>query len=116
MWILVLQRLTLEALFDLVYWPVWWYTGGLVYISKKAYSIFQFGNEWLSPSIWLVNLFVPMYGQYDVAGRIISFFMRLVNVILRSFALLVWSVVSVLLCVIWILTPLIICSRIVHAL
>ncbi len=105
MWVIIVERLVLEALFDIVYWPVWWYTGGLVYTARKSISLVRFGNEWLSPGVWLRNVFVPMFGQHDWVGRLISFFMRLVNVFARGFALLVWTLLAFALFAVWLAIP-----------
>lgn len=108
MFILILQRLLLEALLDLLYFPLWWYTGGIKYALANIYNVFQSGNLTLAPGLWLKNIFVPMFGQYDWQGRIISFFMRLANVIGRFFALLIWGVFCLGLLFIWFAIPLVI--------
>ena len=72
---------------DFFYFPIWWYTKGL----KKAF--FWFLNtvkdlEYrLAVGIWIKNLLVPMFGQTDWQGRLISVFMRIVQIIFRSAAL-----------------------------
>ncbi len=106
MWVLIFQRLTIEFFFDLFYFPVWWYTVGLARHAKSCVSIFQSGNEQLAPGLWLKNIFVPMFGQYDWQGRLVSFFIRFVNVIGRFLALCVWAAVTIVLFVIWPLAPL----------
>lgn len=55
--------------------------------------------------IWLKNFFVPMYGQYDWTGRLISVFMRLVILIGRFIALIVEAIVYVLLLGLWLASP-----------
>jgi hypothetical protein len=93
MWVLIFQRLTIEFFFDLVYFPVWWYTVGLMRHAKSCWGMFQSGNEQMAPGLWLRNLFVPMFGQYDWQGRIVSFFIRLLNVFGRTIGLCIWGVV-----------------------
>jgi hypothetical protein len=105
MTLIILQRLFLEALIDIFYAPVWWYTRGALYVFKKGVHLIQVGNEECAPGLWLKNLFVPMFGSYDWQGRIISFFMRLVQVIARSFALLIWSWFVLLFCMVWLFLP-----------
>ncbi|MDO8499609.1 MAG: hypothetical protein Q7S66_03035 [bacterium] len=108
MFILIIQRVILEALLDLFYFPIWWYTGGVKFIVGKIWSLVQAGNAELLPGLWLVNIFVPMYGQYDWQGRMISFFMRSVNIIGRSLALLIWTVACVALFLAWLAFPVVI--------
>lgn len=108
MLIIILQRLFVEACLDIVYFPVWWYTGGIKYIVSKFLHIVASGNEFLSPGLWLKNLFVPMFGQFDWQGRLVSFFMRLVQLIARGFALMVWVLLSLSIVIFWVLFPIIV--------
>lgn len=108
MLILVLQRICLDALIDVVYFPIWWYTGGIKFMVSKCLDIIKGGNESLAPGLWLKNIFVPMFGQWDFQGRLISFFMRLVQVVARSIALLVWIAFAWGLFLFWLVLPIII--------
>ncbi len=108
MWILVLQRIFFEAVLDLLYFPLWWYTGGVWHALKWAMSMFQDGNRTLLPLLWLKNLTVPMFGQYDWQGRIISFIMRFIQFVVRSIALLFWFFVCIILFCIWLILPVLI--------
>lgn len=105
MWIFVLQRLTLEFLFDFFYFPLWWYTGGAKQAVKYCFGLLQDANMFLAPGLWLKNIFVPMFGQTDWQGRIMSFFMRLVNILFRSLGLFISLVVVLLLFTIWLALP-----------
>jgi len=103
--ILVIQRLFLELLLDIIYFPLWWYTGGVKHAIKYCYGVLQSGNMFLSPMLWLKNIFVPMYGQSDFQGRLVSFFMRLVNFIGRSIALFFWIFVVIFIFLLWLAFP-----------
>jgi hypothetical protein len=105
MWILVLQRMVLEFLLDIVYFPMWWYTGGAKHAFLFCVGLFKEANSFLAPGLWLKNIFVPMFGQYDWQGRIMSFFMRVVNVIFRAIALIVWSFGICVLFFVWFAFP-----------
>jgi len=108
MFILVIQRLLLEALLDIFYFPIWWYSGGLKTAGGWCWDLLKSGNEGLAPSLWLENIFVPMYGQYDWQGRIISFLMRLVQVIARTIALFFWAIICLALFLIWLALPVVV--------
>lgn len=108
MYILILQRLFLEALFDVVYFPVWWYTGGVKHAGLRCLELCKQGNRALAPGLWLVNIFVPMYGQYDWQGRLISFFIRSANVFGRALALGVWLAVCLVFFFIYMAFPIVI--------
>lgn len=68
---------------DIFYAPVWWYSKGLWRAFIDFRRRVRYANEYSGFVLWLTNLFVPMFGQYDTAGRIISFFARLFQVIGR---------------------------------
>ena len=107
MFVLILNRLLVEAALDILYFPIWWYTRGAGHAVLWCVNLLRNGNSSLGPGIWLRNIFVPMFGQYDWQGRIISFFMRLVNVIGRGFALVLWGFFCTLLFVFWLALPII---------
>ncbi|OGH88467.1 MAG: hypothetical protein A3J93_04355 [Candidatus Magasanikbacteria bacterium RIFOXYC2_FULL_42_28] len=105
MFILVLQRLFIEAIVDILYFPFWWYTLGTLRAARFCLAILAWGNRTFAPGLWLKNIFVPMYGQSDWQGRVISFFMRVVQIIARAFALAVWLGACVILFSFWLLLP-----------
>ena len=115
MWLLVIQRLFLEAVLDIIYFPLWWYTGGTLHALQWCFGLLKSGNDNLAPGLWLANIFTPMYGQFDWQGRIISFFMRLVQVVARGFALVVWLVVCALLFLLWLVFPILIGWGLLHS-
>ncbi|MDD2807184.1 MAG: hypothetical protein PHW95_01515 [Patescibacteria group bacterium] len=90
---------------DVLYWPIWWYTVGLVKTLKMCFREIAAQESRLGLSIWAKNIFTPMFGQYDVEGRIISFFARLIQIIYRSVLLLVWSIFVMIILIVWIFTP-----------
>ena len=116
MFFLVLQRLLAGALLDILYFPFWWYTIGAKHALLWCFGLLKFGNENLAPGVWLKNIFTPMYGQYDIQGRIISFLMRLAQIIGRLTALLVWLFFCLALFLIWMIIPLIVVWGFTHAL
>jgi hypothetical protein len=99
-----------QIVLDALYFPLWWYSRGL-YICLRA--LLNFCDQWwraLAVALWLKYLFVPMYGQRDFFGRLISFMMRVLQIVFRmmlfvmiaglaSFAMLVWLILPVL--IIW---------------
>ena len=105
MWLLVLQRMLLEFFFDLLYFPLWWYTGGAKRVALFCYRLIQAGNAQFAPFLWLKNIFVPMYGQRDIQGILMSVFVRFWNVIFRSIFLLLWLVVVLFLYLIYLALP-----------
>lgn len=90
---------------DFLYTPVWWYTRGLWRQLRGAGASLSRKQKDLAMEVWLKNLLVPMYGQYDITGRLISFFMRLVQIVGRAFILAVWTVLCVVWLMAWLLIP-----------
>lgn len=115
MWLLIFQRLSLEFLFDFLYAPIWWYTKGLVRAGRFAARLVAAGNAQFAPGLWLLNIFVPMFGQYDWQGRLVSFFVRLVNVIIRSLLLIVWMILSFVVFTLWIIIPISILYSLIYS-
>ncbi len=83
----VVTGVAAEAVFDVVRFPLWWYSQGLVAASRFARDFVVGYERSLALSVWLKNIFVPMFGQHDWQSRIISVFMRVVNIIGRGLAL-----------------------------
>ena len=108
MWVILLEKFALQFVLDILYYPLWWYTGGAQRMILFCWRQIKEGNLNFSPGLWLENIFVPMFGQYDWQGRIVSFFMRLVNVIFRFFALLIWVIIVTGIFFVYLLLPVVI--------
>ncbi|MBI2552719.1 hypothetical protein HYW17_05470 [Candidatus Uhrbacteria bacterium] len=90
---------------DFLYTPIWWYSRGLWKQLKGVAGSFVARQDALAIDVWLKNLFVPMYGQYDIVGRLISFFMRLAQIVGRAIALIIWAAFLLLWIIGWLLIP-----------
>lgn len=110
MWIVVLQRITIQFILDFLYFPIWWYSAGSVWALRLCFQLFTVQQTKLSPMLWLKNLFVPMYGQYDWQGRIVSVFIRGANVIVRLFIVLLWAIFFVILFCLYLVFPFLVAS------
>ncbi len=95
----------LTLFLEIFYAPVWWYTGGTVWITKQINESIAGTARSVALGLWVKNIFVPMYGQYDVWGRIISFLVRLVNIIARFFWISTWGILSYLVVALWLIMP-----------
>jgi len=101
-----LKFITLDLLGDIMLFPLWWYTKGLQRYANLMWENVHMVERHLGVFIWTNNILRPMFGQYDWQGRIISFFMRLVNIIFRGGVLLIWSLLCAALFMLWIAFPL----------
>jgi len=99
------STLILQIIGEILYFPVWWYSVGLGRLIVSLAAFWRGQEAALGLFVWLKNIFVPMYGQRDLASRAISFVMRLVQIILRGAALLVWLAVLIIILIIWLALP-----------
>lgn len=108
MFFLIFPKLVAEFFLDLFYFPLWWYTGGIIYILQACGNLISDGNRLMSPGLWIRNLFVPMFGQRDLQGRAVSVLIRFGNFIFRGIGLIVWTGVVIVLGLLWVLLPLVV--------
>ncbi|NCN25296.1 hypothetical protein COT94_04350 [Candidatus Falkowbacteria bacterium CG10_big_fil_rev_8_21_14_0_10_37_14] len=109
-------RLVFDWLGSLLYFPLWWYGKGLWSAIRGLVKFLADEWQWLNPGVWFKNLLVPMYGQRDWVSRLISFFVRLVQTILRFLAWLCWLAVCLVAVVIWLVLPIFLASQIFYQL
>jgi hypothetical protein len=100
-----LKSVSLAVIKQTLYWPLWWYSGGFFVVLKS--TGLKIARTWkgLALDIWLKNIFVPMYGQRDVASRIISFLMRLVQIIFRFIIMLIMTAFILFIPVVYLILP-----------
>lgn len=99
------SKILLQVIWDFLYFPLWWYSAGLVKTVRAIGNFYHNQEASLSFLIWLKNIFVPMYGQHDITGRLISFFIRLVQVILRGLAMLIIVIAGLAFLIFYIILP-----------
>ena len=68
---------------DILMFPWWWYTRGVRGVLRWAGRTLRGWEQVVGLRFWARNLFVPMFGQTDVQGRLISVAMRVVVLIGR---------------------------------
>jgi len=95
----------IEGIKKIFYFPLWWYSNGLIKTLKWSWNFIKDFEQTLGFMIWVKNLFVPMFGQKDIAGRLISFFLRLVQIIFRGIALLFFILLNIVFIVIYLILP-----------
>lgn len=109
-------QIILDLLRQLLFFPVWWYGRGSGELLKKCRGFLADSLKALNLTVWLKNLFVPMYGQRDFAGALISFFMRIFQIILRGIGFLFLLIFSVAALVLWWLLPALVFYQIIYQL
>lgn len=93
---------------DFLYFPIWWYSVGLFRFLKRQKIFISHRYQASALGVWAKNIFVPMYGQTDIASRIISFFVRLFQIITRSIIMLFWLILSLLVILLYLTSPILI--------
>ncbi|HKM40486.1 MAG: hypothetical protein ACOXZ1_03260 [Patescibacteria group bacterium] len=102
-----LGKISVQVIWDLVYFPLWWYSTGFIRLLKFLANFLR--ERWIviGAGVWLKNLFRPMYGQSDFASRLISFFIRLFQIIFRFIVFLFFVALSMVIILLWLGLPII---------
>jgi hypothetical protein len=111
--ILSIKSIVVDIIGDALYFPIWWYTVGLKHIVMNRVKSLEAMSNQLALRLLILNIFKPMFAQSDRAGRIISFFMRIVILIARSIFFVIYTFLQALIILIWIGVPLLIFYRLV---
>ncbi len=90
---------------SVAYFPFWWYSRGLAALMSRLKRFVINQEKSLAFFVWLKNIHRPMYGQYDWQGRVISFFIRLAQVIIRGLIMVFWLFFALAVCLFWIILP-----------
>jgi hypothetical protein len=105
-----------EFIFEILYFPVWWYSRGLLRVLLWAKNFLARKIKSTGILIWLKNIFTPMYGQSDWAGILISFITRVLQIIFRAIAMFFWITWSLIIITLWLLFPIIVVFEIIFQL
>jgi len=101
----LIRDVSLDFIREILYFPIWWYSVGLLRAGKFFWQRIKNMEVRLGVGVWVKNIFTPMFGQRDIAGVLISFFMRIFQIIIRTLVLFLWSVIVLLGFFIWIALP-----------
>lgn len=112
----LIQAVARAAWEEIVMAPVWWYGRGLRGAFKRFLMQCKNNDRAVGWSVWLRNLFVPMYGQQDLTGRFISVVVRMILLIARTVMIVILDAFSVLFFALYLLLPLLALWGIVLAL
>jgi hypothetical protein len=85
--------------------PVFWYSRGAYDAWKYCGSMIVRKWRSLGVGVWIVNFFVPMYGQRDIAGTLISIGMRFIQIIFRGSLMILWTVLVILIFLAYLALP-----------
>lgn len=102
-----------DILKDVLLFPLWWYSVGLLRMTIKLKDFIADREKSLALFIWIKNVFIPMYGQRDWQGILISLFIRFVQIIFRSIIMIFWLAVALGLFWLWVIAPIFIIYQII---
>ncbi|MBM5790047.1 hypothetical protein FJZ23_03110 [Candidatus Parcubacteria bacterium] len=88
--------------------PGWWYGRGLAMVTARLRGAVGALSSRIGIRVWATHLFVPMYGDTSLAGRVISFFIRLFSVLARAFGVAAYAVLMVAAFVAYLTLPILI--------
>lgn len=100
-----------DTIKHILYWPLWWYSSGFLIILKFTGKKIAQAWKGLALDIWLINIFRPMYGQYDISSRIISFIMRLIQIVIRFIIMIVVTLLILIIPIIYLGLPVLVVWR-----
>lgn len=113
-WFYQSSRILAEIVGNLAYFPIWWYTKGLIALILGLVSFLIDRDRGLGFSVWFKNIFRPMYGQNDWEGVLISLVMRIFQVIFRGLAMFFWVLMALAVLVLWLAAPGVIVINIIY--
>lgn len=96
-----------------MYFPVWWYAFGLLELIDKLIIFIKNREKGLALSVWVKNIFRPMYGQTDWQGKLISFGFRVFEIIVRGIIMLWWIIIAIIIIIAWIALPIFVVYEII---
>lgn len=102
------DNIFIDWLVEAAIFPAWWYGRGLVGAWRYSMAFLRHREQGVGFMVWVKNIFVPMYGQTDFAGRLISFIVRFVQVLARGLLMLCYLLIAICLFLLWFALPLII--------
>lgn len=95
----------LDILWEIVYFPIWWYSRGLKKTAFFCWQKIQVGWRALAVLILLRNFFKPMYGQRGWDAYLLSLATHFCQLAWRFIAVAFWSVFWLAVLSGWLILP-----------
>ena len=95
---------------------IWWYSTGLINLLRQLRDqVKSFARTLYLPTL-TKYLFVPMYGYTDIWSRLISFGVRLVQLVVIVLTTALYIIVKCLWLVVWLSVPVVVVGNIAYQL
>lgn len=95
---------------------IWWYSTGLLTLLRQVRDHIRSYARSLNLQILTRYLFVPMYGYNDIWSRLISFSVRLVQLVVITIATFIYIVFECIVIAAWVGLPVVVVGNIVYQL
>lgn len=102
----IAKDLFLDIVWEILYFPVWWYSRGLKKTAIFCWRKIADGWEALALTIHLTSFFKPMYGQRGIDAFILSLFTRFLWLVWHFFLFSLWFCVWLFVILTWLILPL----------
>ena len=107
-------KIIFDFLFDILYFIPWWYSRGLVEVSKKSWRFLMKKEEELAILVWIKNIHKPLYEKYGWQGAVKSVIMRTGQIIARAVILLFWAFFITVKILLYFILPLLVIWQIIY--
>ncbi|MEK7139296.1 MAG: hypothetical protein AAB817_01205 [Patescibacteria group bacterium] len=97
-----------ELIGGMLYYPIWWYGAGLLAFLKRRGQSLQNFEASVGLTVWIINWTTPMFGQYDIWGKIISFGVRTAVIIFKSAQVVLYCLGQLVMILGWLGLPMIV--------
>jgi hypothetical protein len=103
----------IDIALDILNFPVWWYSRGFVKALKASGASLYNSYRDLAIGILFKNMFKPMYGEYSLSGRLISFFARIFILLFKLTQFLIWLIILLVMLILWLALPWVVIYKII---
>lgn len=103
--VLFFRFIVLDLVLDIVRFPAWWYSRGAVRAGQWYVRSLGDAIDRLALKVLAQNLGRPMFGDYTREGRIISFFMRIIQLVISAILFAAWWAVLTVVLIVYLLLP-----------
>ncbi len=94
-----------DLLGSVISFPVWWYTQGIADVARWLGARLAYRLRQASLRLWMSSLLLPMFGQWDWVGRLISIVMRVLILFARLLTFAIALIVAAAALLLWIVIP-----------
>lgn len=101
---------------DILEFPLWWYTRGLVLFGRTFFWPLVYYNQFFALPVLAVNLTQPLFGDYTRSGRILSVCVRIGHFLVLGTAFVMVSAALVVAYLFWVFLPLIAVAEFIRTL